>query len=59
MLNFWNVKTAPMNIPRIHLTTIPAAFGLSVDGYDRVDPDGSAFKNQIIGLLQAVGYLKG
>ena len=34
-----------------------------VDGYDKVDTmDGqssSALKTQIIGLLQAVGYLKG
>lgn len=32
------------------------------DGYDKVDTMGqssSAFKNQIVGLLQAVKYLKG
>ena len=32
-----------------------------VDGFDRVDPNESstALKNQLVGLLQAVGYLKG
>jgi hypothetical protein len=31
------------------------------DGFDRVDPNDSstALKNQVVGLLQAVGYLKG
>ena len=34
---------------------------VSVDGFDRVDPNESstALKNQLVGLLQAVGYLKG
>ena len=33
----------------------------SPDGFDKVDTmgGGNAFKNQVVGLLQAVGYLKG
>lgn len=46
--------------PNMHFTNINASSQpLSTDGYDRVDVEGSAFKNQIVGLLQAVGYLKG
>lgn len=54
------LNTAMVYIPNMHLTTVnvPSQF-LCIDGYDRVDVEGSAFKNQIVGLLQAVGYLKG
>ena len=54
------LNTAMVYIPNVHLTTINISSQfLSADGYDRVDVEGSAFKNQIVGLLQAVGYLKG